>query len=223
MTYTQEFGRGGPVAETVRLVEEQGEWHWFFGRSQEFVNEQIRRHAPDSPLLDDSAAGAAFPTNGAAPWGLDAFAATGVDADALLASFPPSIGAHQLERVEPSTQEQSILFDVADEVTYLAPPEVVIPSGESHVLRLTPGIDATQALAAIVDVSRQSPHFVVLRESDERSGGMVYLLAELYTIDAMGNVPVLFWGEAEGDVLVAASMRDFISLRLLIQKLAVMP
>lgn len=223
VSYTQEFGNGELVSETVRLVEEQGEWHWFFGRSQEFVNEQIRRHAPGAPLLDDSAAGAAFPADGAAPWGLDAFAATGVDADALLESFPDSIGAHQLDRIEPSTQEQSVLFDVADEVTtvtYLTPLEMVIPSGETHVLRLTPGIDATQALGTIVDVSRQSPHFMVLRESDERSDVMIFLLVELYTNDAVGNVPVLFWGEADGDVLVAASMRDFISLRLLIQELS---
>lgn len=223
VSYTQDFGNGEPVSEIVRLVEEGGEWHWFFGRSQEFVNEQIRRHAPDSPVLDDSAASGAFPAEGAAPWGLDAFAATGVDPETLLQSFPDGIGAHRLDRIEPSTQEQSVLFDVADEVTtvtYLTPPETVIPSGETHVLRLEPGIDANQALGTIVDVSGQSPHFMVLRESDERSDGMVFLLVELYTNDAVGNVPVLFWGEADGDVLVAASMRDFISLRVLIQELS---
>lgn len=223
VSYTQAFANSEPVSETVRLVEERGEWHWFFGRSQGFVNEQIRRHAPGTPPLDDSAASAAFPANGAAPWGIDAFMASGVDPDALLESFPDGVGAHQLDRIERSTQEGSVLFDVADEVTtatYLTPPDVVIPSGETHVLRLTPGIDATQALGTIVEVSRQSPHFVVLRESDERSGGMVFLLVELYTNDAVGNVPVLFWGEADGDVLVAASMRDFVSLRILIQELS---
>lgn len=223
VSYAQEFGNGERVSEIVHLVEEEGEWHWFFGRSQSFVNDQIRKHAPDAALLDDSAADAAFPADGTAPWGLEAFAASGVDADALLERFPETVGDHRLDRIEPDQNRQGIFPEVAEEITiatYLDPPETVIPSGETQVLRLKPGIDATQALSTIVDSSRESPHFVVLRQSDERSGGMVFLLVELYTNAAVGNVPVLFWGKADGDVLVAASMRDFISLRVLIQELA---
>lgn len=222
VSYTQEFGNGERVSEIVHLVEEAGEWHWFFGRSQSFVNEQIREHAPDAALLDDSAAEAAFPADGTAPWGLETFAASGIDADALLERFPEIIGEHRLDRIEPNQNRQGVFPEVAREITiatYLAPPETVIPSGETQVLRLEPGIDATQALETIVDASRESPHFMVLRQSDERSGGMVFLLVELYTNDAVGNVPVLFWGKADGDVLVAASMRDFVSLRVLVQEL----
>lgn len=46
VSYVQPFGSGANVTyqrETVRLVEEGGEWKWFFGRSLEFVNEQIAR------------------------------------------------------------------------------------------------------------------------------------------------------------------------------------
>lgn len=48
--FVQPFGSGSNVTyveETVRLVEESGEWRWFFGRSREFVNKQIERFAPD--------------------------------------------------------------------------------------------------------------------------------------------------------------------------------
>lgn len=223
VSYMQDFGSGERVSEIVHLVEEDGEWHWFFGRSQAFVNDQIRQQAPDAALLDDSAADAAFPADGAAPWGLETFAASGIDADALLAAFPETIGEHRLDRIESGQNRQGVFPEIATDITiatYLDPPETVIPSGETQVLRLKPEIDATQALETIIDASRESPHFVVLRQSDERSGGMVFLLVELYTNDAVGNVPVLFWGKADGDVLVAASMRDFISLRVLVQELA---
>jgi len=223
VSYTQEFGNGERMSEIVHLVEEEGGWRWFFGRSQAFVNDQIRQHAPDATLVDDSAADAAFPANGTAPWGLETFAASGIDADALLERFPETIGEHRLDPVEPNQNRQGVFPEVAAEitiVTYLNPPEMVIPSGETQVLRLKEGIDAAEAMETIVGASRESPHFVMLRQSDERSGDMVFLLVELYTNEAVGNVPVLFWGKADGDVLVAASMRDFVSLRILVQELA---
>lgn len=39
---------------------------------------------------------------------------------------------------------------------------------------------------------------------------MVFLMIELSTNDVVSNVPVLFWGKADDDVLLAASMQDFI-------------
>jgi hypothetical protein len=48
--FIQPFGTGGNIVyqeETVRLVEVNGQWRWFFGRSQEFVDRQIARF-PDS-------------------------------------------------------------------------------------------------------------------------------------------------------------------------------
>lgn len=49
--YVQPFGPSGSVTyreETVRLVEEDGEWRWFFGRSPEFVEEQISKYSDDT-------------------------------------------------------------------------------------------------------------------------------------------------------------------------------
>lgn len=39
--FEQPFANGTTVAEVVRLVEHDGEWKWFFGRSLGFVEEQI--------------------------------------------------------------------------------------------------------------------------------------------------------------------------------------
>jgi hypothetical protein len=54
--YVQPFGAGGDasfVEDKVRLVEEDGEWRWFFGRSEEFVDEQIARYASDVETDDN--------------------------------------------------------------------------------------------------------------------------------------------------------------------------
>jgi hypothetical protein len=55
--FIQPFGTGSDVSyveETVRLVEEDGEWRWSFGRSREFVDTQIARFVDDSESLQDA-------------------------------------------------------------------------------------------------------------------------------------------------------------------------
>lgn len=47
VSFTQPFSNeNSVVSEVVRLVESNGEWNWFFGRSPEFVAEQISRYTP---------------------------------------------------------------------------------------------------------------------------------------------------------------------------------
>lgn len=45
VSFRQPFGNGKVIEDVVRLVEVNGQWRWFFGRSWEFVNEQIARYA----------------------------------------------------------------------------------------------------------------------------------------------------------------------------------
>lgn len=55
--FIQPFGSGNNVTyteETIRLVEEDGEWRWFFGRSREFVDEQIARFVDDDSATQES-------------------------------------------------------------------------------------------------------------------------------------------------------------------------
>jgi predicted metalloprotease len=49
--FTQPFADGTVVEDVVRLVQDQnGEWRWFFGRSREFVDEQIAKYVPAVPV-----------------------------------------------------------------------------------------------------------------------------------------------------------------------------
>ena len=52
VSYAQPFSNEGTTVEsTVHLVAYEGEWRWFFGRSREFVDEQIGRFVPAEPVL----------------------------------------------------------------------------------------------------------------------------------------------------------------------------
>lgn len=52
VSFLQPFADGSVADEVVRLVQDaSGEWRWFFGRSREFVDEQIARYAPLPPSI----------------------------------------------------------------------------------------------------------------------------------------------------------------------------
>ena len=55
VSYSQPFAVAGTTVEsTVHLVDFEGEWRWFFGRSREFVDEQIARFVPLEPVPVDT-------------------------------------------------------------------------------------------------------------------------------------------------------------------------
>lgn len=56
VSFRQSFANGSVADEVVRLVQDaNGEWRWFFGRSREFVEEQIARYAPLPPSVGTGA------------------------------------------------------------------------------------------------------------------------------------------------------------------------
>lgn len=55
VAFQQPFADGSILTDVVRLVQDgNGEWRWFFGRSREFVDEQIARYAPAPPDVGGS-------------------------------------------------------------------------------------------------------------------------------------------------------------------------
>ena len=58
VSFIQPFADGSVVEDVVRLVQDRnGEWRWFFGRSREFVNEQIAKYVPATPVVTQQASG----------------------------------------------------------------------------------------------------------------------------------------------------------------------
>ncbi|HEV2109267.1 MAG TPA: neutral zinc metallopeptidase, partial [Thermomicrobiales bacterium] len=49
VSFAQPMGDGSVLHDVVRLVEFNGEWRWFFGRSRDFVDEQIAKYVQVTP------------------------------------------------------------------------------------------------------------------------------------------------------------------------------
>lgn len=64
VSYTQQFGNGQVVNDVVRLVFDNGQWNWFFGRDRAWVEEQNLRFSQKHHL----------PQGGDAPFGLGVLA-----------------------------------------------------------------------------------------------------------------------------------------------------
>ena len=52
VSFLQPFADGTVLEDIVRPVQDhKGEWRWFFGRSREFVDEQIAKYVPSAPVV----------------------------------------------------------------------------------------------------------------------------------------------------------------------------
>lgn len=222
VAFTQPFANGDTVEDVVRLVEDNGSWYWFFGRSREFVNAQISQHAPEYPLIDNSIVASSRVMDNSAPWGLDGFSRANVVVEAIPELLPTTLNNHVLQTTEIIGHEQGMLPSFASGLTltaYITPPETFISSGDVRTYTLRPGVTSLDAMRTIEVDSRASPHFVILREARDQTNDVTFMFVELFANDAVGNVPVLFWGNADGTHLFAASMRDYVSLRMLVMDL----
>ncbi len=54
VSYEQPFADGTVVSDVVRLVKANGQWSWFFGRTLEFVEDQIARYGTGDTSLSSS-------------------------------------------------------------------------------------------------------------------------------------------------------------------------
>jgi hypothetical protein len=226
VSFTQPFANGETVSEVVRLVEDNGQWYWFFGRNREFVNQQIATYAPGYPPIDDASAASSQIAAGVAPWGLEAFSMLFADPQAFLAQLPPTIVTNQIGGVEVQEEGAAGVPPFATQsafVTYYIPPELTIPSGQLTVYTVRPGVTAVQALAEIETSWQATPSFAILRQYREPSADVPFMLIEGAVDPAVGVVPVLYWASPDGTMIFAASMPDFVTLRLLVNAIAEPP
>lgn len=222
VSFTQPFANGETVSEVVRLVEDNGVWYWFFGRNRDFVNQQITTYAPGYPLIDDTSAASSQVTNDVAPWGLESFSAFSVDPNTFMSTLPPAILTHEIGEVEATTGGSPVVPPFAGQMLtapYFTPPELTIPSGQVSVYTLNPDVTTLDALTQIENSWRESPQFAILRQHRDPSADVPFMLIQGTANDAVGVVPVLYWCNPDGTEIYAASMRDYVSLRLLVTQI----
>jgi len=226
VSFTQPFGDGETVTDVVRLVEDNGAWHWFFGRSRDFVNQQIATYAPGYPAIDDASAASSQIAAGIAPWGLESFSMLFADPQAFLAQLPATILTN--ERGEPATQQEGAaglppFAAQSDAVTYFAPPETTFPTGQVTVYTVRPGVTSLDALAEIETSWQPVPSFDIVREQRDETADVPFMLIEGAVDPTVGVVPVLYWASPDGTLIFAASMPDYVTLRLLVSQIAEPP
>ena len=116
VSFTQPFANGSVANDVVRLVQDaNGEWRWFFGRSREFVEEQIARYAPVPPSVGAGVSVVDIAVDDVDTFWSNSFAA------ANRAYESPDVVAFESERTTDCGS-----FDVSTGPAFYCPPEQTI-------------------------------------------------------------------------------------------------
>ena len=169
VSFTQRYADGSVVNDVVRLVQEDGVWRWFFGRSRAFLDEQIA-----------IAEGEVFP---AEPVPADGWIASIVDAgeealDRLPDEYPGGGDADLTTGAGPGGDRGR---------RYVVPREGYV-LGAVDYQGLSPNQRAVAVLQDRLDQAAQGPAFEVLAWDLSEGTDVAYATYRAFANDAVGNV-----------------------------------
>lgn len=224
VSFTQAFADGSVVNDVVRLVQYDGVWHWFFGRSLDFVNQQIANYAPGTPYLTAASARAGASSSQSsgnpgsasaskstqssrsrtsAPYGVAALA--GLSADAFLRLAPDAAGS--IARSPRAPERASLASDGRGEsrtITYYDDPDgELYPVGVVGTFTLANANDELAYLETRATPVK-SPWGGMLTPEIEQSGvdGDVHFQMQTeFASEAVGNATNLYF-TVPGDGIV---------------------
>ena len=168
VSYTQAFTDGPVVEDKVRLVQEDGQWRWFFGRSRAFIDEQI-----------DLASAAVFPDESVPAEGwIAAVIDFDIEAlDRLPLDFPGDGGA---------TLTMGAGDGGENGRRYVVPREYYV-LGAVDYQRLSANQRAVDLVRDRLDQAAQGPAFEVLAWDLSRDAEVVYATFTAFANEAVGN------------------------------------
>lgn len=220
VSFVQSFGVGGPVRDKVRLVRENGRWRWFFGRDVDFINQQIAVYAPMYPPIRADRSTVVVTDAHTPPWNIATLVSPARDPEAIAIALPSSFAGNTL-RITPLTGTMAGIPSYASDTTiyqYTGPSDPAIPSAVFGFYRLVAGVMPGEAMGRIkANGAAITPADTVLVDGNEADAASPFLLVRQYTNDAVGIVPFLYWGAADGRWLYAASALELAGLRLLLE------
>ncbi|MCA9834275.1 MAG: hypothetical protein KC435_10030 [Thermomicrobiales bacterium] len=180
VSYTQEFADGSVDNDVVRLVQRNGEWKWFFGRSQSWVEEQNDRFDQLSKI------GPA----GNAPLGLDVltslnFSLVGELPTTLYSDvFKTNYGLDDLSAdIQPG---ESFLPSELFRYKAINPPSE-FPLGTVELGGYLNMGTAKQQLEAIATITQNQPPVEIIGWNSEPSTGLPWLYAMKQGVDVIGD------------------------------------
>lgn len=212
VSFIQGFDDGSVDHEIVRLVELGGNWFWFFGRSLEFVNDQIGRHSFNNPVIPTEWARSSRIANVASPWGISSFVRTIDSAVEFGNALPAVLGNLKLENAQGETSTDLPLPDMFSEfVLWQYFPSIEAPGGSppaaaAGYLRIRSEVESSAAVYEIAKLFLSSPYshelVVYLR------GDTPYAMVTAFANDAVGNITYFIWADSSSERVFIGSSQS---------------
>lgn len=179
VSYSQRFGDGSVVNDVVRLVFDNGQWNWFFGRDKAWVAEQNLRFSQKDHL----------PQEGDAPFGLGSISTIN---ESLLARLPVSIfdaSFNQEYRMEGSSDIFSPSSSLEPErlMRYMPPkPNDPFELGHVEMGAITHPATAAANLDTITTEVQNRPPTQLLGWNTDPGNGLPWLHSTMPGVDVVG-------------------------------------
>lgn len=178
VSYTQAFGDGSVDNDIVRLAPHSGAWKWFFGRSREFVDEQIYLYDQRNHVKQDAEA----------PYQLQYL---GAYEPAILDQLPSTLGMPAMRNpVEQVEMNETVPREYAAEVrAYMyRNAKEGYPLAFAIVETLKPGLQPADVVDKLVYSALDLPPFTLRAWNLTPISGKPWALYESFGSDAVGNV-----------------------------------
>lgn len=197
--FTQEFDNAPTREDVVRLVYVEPHFRWFFGRNEEFVNEQIAYY-------NDLAY---IPQGGSVPFDLQRV----IGADpGIITSLPSQIDGSVMQPVTDAVLLPEYAESMPTGVQYK---DAEFPVGYARATRLRSGFGVADTIDKIVDDAVETPPFRLISWNLEPANEVPFARFEHLGSEAIGNVQTIFWGAEGGNTLWEISFFDVDSLATL--------
>lgn len=190
VSFVQRFGDGTVLEDVVRLVWE-GDWRWFFGRTPEFVQQQIDRFSPRYIPAPQ----------GTVPFGLDTVIEQPAD---ILYVLPDQIGIGVQQSApryttDPPDDAENMMIVVYHD------PRNPVATGLAAVERLKTGISIRQAIERRLYFAARTAGFKVLAWNLSPVNGVPYAHYHAEGTREAGTPEFVTWGHERGRSLLTIS------------------
>ena len=169
VSFTQRYADGSVVEDAVRLVQEDGVWRWFFGRSREFLDEQIAIAQREVFPADETPSGG---------WIAAVVDAREEALDRLPDRYPGDDEADLTTGAGPGGERGR---------RYVVPREGYV-LGAVDYQTMGPNQRAMAVLQDRLDLAAQGPAFQVLTWDLSEGADAPYAIYQAFANDAVGNV-----------------------------------
>lgn len=179
VSYTQAFGDGSVVNDVVRLVFDNGQWNWFFGRDRAWVEQQNLRFSQKHHL----------PQQGDAPFGLAALSRFDEELFSRLPAtlFDPDFNQEYVLEDEPVDYQPYEIGTPLRVMRYMPPrPNDPFELGRVEYGKIADPTTAAENLDYITTVVQNQPPTILYGWNTAPESGMPWVHFTMPGVDVVG-------------------------------------